>query len=150
MKERNEWLDPSLYMSKRDYRLAQLHRENQKPKTITNPNPPKPPVRARSLSPEKVVKKQTNKISFQDLYLKGNNLNNENTTKNTNDSNNHNDTKCDAKPIKQKLIKVESTPTKNINMNIFKAAKFRSNELISIREFKPKQKDRFNGGKTFF
>jgi hypothetical protein len=146
MKERNEWLDPSLYMSKRDYRLAQLHRENLKPKTIADPNPPKPQVRARSLSPEKVVKKQTKKISFQDLYLKGNNLNNENAK-----NDNKTDTNCETKPTKpKKLMKVDSTPTKNVNMNIFKAAKFRSNELLAIKEFKPKQKDRFNGGKTFF
>ena len=126
-------------MSKRDYRLAQIHQQNQKPKTQPIPNPPKPSIRSRSLSPGKTMKKQTKKLSFQELYLKGinaniaNNENSKNTTDNTN-----NDTKTNTK-LKPKKINDDTNinSNKNINMNIFKAAKFRSNELLAVKEFKP-------------
>jgi len=139
-------------MSKRDCRLAQIHQQNQKPKTQPIPNPPKPPLRSRSLSPGKTMKKQTKKLSFQELYLKGisaniaNNENSKNTTNNTN-----NDTKTNTK-LKPKKIMDDTniTPNKNVNMNIFKAAKFRSNELLAVKEFKPNRKDRFSGGPTVF
>ena len=139
-------------MSKRDFRLAQIHQQNQKPKTQPIPNPPKPPVRSRSLSPGKTVKKQTKKLSFQELYLKGigaNSANNENS-KNAN-NNTNNDTKTTKLKTKKIIDDTNTTPnTKNVNMNIFKAAKFRSNELLAIKEFKPNRKDRFSGGPTVF
>lgn len=139
-------------MSKRDYRLAQIHQQNQKPKTQPIPNPPKPSIRSRSLSPSKTMKKQTKKLSFQELYLKGinanisNNENSKNTTNNTN-----NDTKTNIKLKPKKIIDdTNIISNKNVNMNIFKGAKFRSNELLAVKEFKPNRKDRFSGGSTVF
>ena len=145
-------------MSKRDCRLAQIHQQNQKPKTQPIPIPPKPPIRSRSLSPgKKTMKKQTKKMSFQELYLKGisanannaNNANNENSKNTTNNTNN--DTKTNTKLKPKKIIDdTNITPNNNVNMNIFKAAKFRSNELLAVKEFKPNRKDRFSGGSTVF
>jgi len=151
LKERNEWLDPSQYLSKREFRLAQISKQNLnvKPNTNSNTNT-KPSMRSRSISPGKAVKKpQSNKISFQELYMKGNNIENIKAAAN---SNNNVDNKNNNKPKAKKNVSKDDTSVtpKNINMNIYKAASFRSNELIAIKEYKPKQLDRFNGGKTYF
>lgn len=146
MKERNEWLDPSLYLSKRDFRLAEISKQNTNVKRNTNT---KSQSRSRSLSPGKTVKKpQAKKISFQELYMKGNNIENIKSASN----NNNNDSKNNIKPKPKRIVSKDDTNVtpKNINMNIFKAACFRSNELIAIKEYKPKQLNRFNGGKTYF
>ena len=142
MKERNEWLDPSQYLSKRDL-ISHPKDKNIKRNTNSNNNK-KPATRSRSLSPAKTVRKQqSKKISFQELYMKENNTNNVEVAANDSDS------KC-IKP-KPKPKKVEDiNVTKNINMNIFRAASFRSSEITAIKGYKPKQLDRFNGGKTYF
>ena len=96
------------------------------------------------------MKKQTKKLTFQELYLKwisANIANNENSKNITN--NTTNDTKTNTKLKPKKIIDdTNITPNKNVNMNIFKAAKFRSNELLAVKEFKPNHKDRFSGGST--